>query len=301
MTVEPEFSTVADADAAYFGQAVEEGSQQQPAQTDPGQPGYNDPTDDSAMWGELQTVDTDWVAGWTLAFQVSTQDDERRYMVFRINPENDDFEAMSMEGNAKAYPDDVALSEIPSGSSEEEARRAYQTWLENNPVPGDDPAEEPGDDPAEGPVDGPGDGTGPGDGSEGWTEWARLEQINPWWLWGRESIDGEAAQFILASTLQDGTSVYLQPDGSLGPEPYIYDTVDGFSDALDAYFQRVADGEIPPGEQPTGNSPPAELIAEEAALAGANTGSSGGVARKAALALGAAAVGYFIIKKQGEQ
>jgi hypothetical protein len=276
MSITTDFTTVSDADAAYYGTSDTSGD----TTNEEGAPGNGDPADDSAMWGPLTTVDTDWIGGWTLAYQVSTSDDTRRYMVFRINPENDDFEALSMEGNARAYPDDVSLSEIPSGVSEDEARRAYQLWAERNGETPEDPGE-----------------------SVGWGEWTRLQEVSPWWIWGRESDDGERAQFLAASTLQDGSAVYLQPDGMMEPEPYIFDTADGFNAALDAYFQRVEDGEIPPVEQPTGNSPQLEQITEDAALIGADGAGDpalSGIGGKAALALGAAAVGYIIIKK-GQQ
>ena len=225
MSVQPEFDTVEEADQAYHGGG--DGSSDDGGNDTPG----------SARWGELQTKDTDWVAGWTLAFQREINQESTgansggtRWFVFRVNPETGNFEALNMSGQADTYAEDAALEELPHTQNEDEARNAYQTWLEEN----EPEQEEQGDE---------------------WTEWTQLNQVAGWTIWGRESQTSDAVQFLAAALDNEDREIYLQPEGEIGQEPHLFESQSTLQTALDAYQTRVENGEIDERRQASGRSP----------------------------------------------
>ena len=235
---EPEFSTVEEADRAFFGDSY---NPDDPEDGNDGQDGKN-----GTQWGELQPVSTDWLAGWTLVYQEATNEQGvRRWFVIRTS-ESGQFQALTMTGQANDYDAEQSLAELPSTRSESEARQAYQTWVDEN-----DPESEDGDDQG---------GDDQGDESSQWGEWTKLNQAGDWTLWGRDHKQEDRSQFILASKTSDGTPVYLQPDGTVGTEPHQYTSMEAVQQALDAYETRKQNGEIPEGQRPTGNSPSRSTI-----------------------------------------
>lgn len=282
---EPEFSSVSDADATYYGDGG----------GGDGDGGDDSPTsDDGTRWGDLQTEPTDWVAAWTLAYQdeQQTTNPSRRWFIIRVNPETGAFEALSMTGQADEYPESTSLDELPHTEAESEAREAYQAWVEANPDESDESDVE------------------DTDGAENWGEWAQITQVSDWTIWGREHKTEDRVQFLAASTMEDGTAVYLQPDGTVSEDAHIYDSQEAMQDALNAYAERVESGDIPDSDRPTGTSPGRGQIREDAAAAGANGGGPGrnpiapaveavGGTRNALLLGVVVAGGVYYAEKQG--
>lgn len=244
---EPEFSSVSEADATYYG-----GSNDGPGDGGDGP----DPDGDGTRWGQPQEEPTDWVAGWTLIYQdeQQTSNPARRWFIIRYNPDTGAFEALSMAGQADEY-EGATWDELPHTEAESEAREAYQTWVDEN-------------------VDDSGD-VEDTDGAENWGEWTQITQVSDWTIWGREHKTEDRVQFLAASTMEDGTPVYLQPDGTVSEDAHIYDSQEAMQQALNAYAERVESGDIPESERPTGTSPGRGQIREDAAAAGANGGGSG--------------------------
>lgn len=202
----------------------------------------------SGSWGDLQEEPTDWQAGWGLFYQVNQDDDRRRYFDLRGN--NGQLEAINSSGQVEQFPQDTSLEEVPHYPAEGDARDAYQTWAEANAG-----------------QDGSAD-------SENWGEWQRLEQVDVWWIWTREHQTEDRVQFIVAGENDAGESIYLHPGGAVKGDAHIFDSPDAVQSALNAYYQRVEEGDVPASEQPTGNSPKKEQIEEDAQGAG---GALGGV------------------------
>jgi len=113
MSVDPDFATVEEADATYYGDGGDGST--------------------SNRWGEPQTVPTDWRAGWGLSYQQNLDDSEvRRYFVTRQNPQNGDLEALTEQGQITTFTAETPGDEIPHFESESTARSAYQAWAESN-------------------------------------------------------------------------------------------------------------------------------------------------------------------------
>jgi hypothetical protein len=236
MSVQPEFDTVSEADSVYYSSSGDDGGD----------------GSDSGAWGELQSKPTDWVAGWTLGYQEhQTDTGRRRWFDFRVNPETEEFEALTMSGSARTFPDDATLDELPHAEEEQRARDAYEAWVRANP-------------------DAEQDGEQDGDGGTEWTEWTQLNQVAGWTIWGREAKNGDQVQFLAAGKLDDGSTVYLQPDGTTGDSPHIYKSQSELQEALDAWQSRVDSGEVSEDQRPNGNSPTRGEITEDARSAGAD-------------------------------
>ncbi|APW99406.1 hypothetical protein CHINAEXTREME_17235 [Halobiforma lacisalsi AJ5] len=267
--VQVDFETKDEALEAYYGEDSD-----QPGTTNDGTgPG------ESGRWAPPEQVPTDWIAGWTLTYQAERDDSEvRRYFVTRLHPETGQFQALTIpSGQVEDYADDTPLDELPHSSREDDAREAYQTWLEEN-------------DPEPGAGSGAGSGNGD-DESPAWGEWQRVDEAAPWWIWGRDHLEEDRSQFLIAGESDDGSAVYLNGAGEVVDEPAIFETIDEVQAALEAYFQRTGSGDVPDDRRPTGNSPAPETIGQEASEAGAD--SSGNVSGKKLLA-GAALVGTAI-------
>lgn len=116
MSVNPDFATVEEADATYYGDGGDGSTPNR--------------------WGEPQTVPTDWRAGWGLSYQQNLDDSEvRRYFVTRQNPQNGDLEALTEQGQITTFTAETPGDEIPHFESESTARSAYQSWAESNGTP----------------------------------------------------------------------------------------------------------------------------------------------------------------------
>lgn len=287
---EPEFSTVQEADAAYFGTDSNDDGD---GSNDDGSDGPDG--SDSTGWGELQTIPTDWIRAWTLGYQVELsrtatgevrEGDRRRYFVFRVHPETGSFQALKMSG---AVVDDVdgntSLDDVPSTESEDDARRAYQSWA-------DDYDAQEGDDPNPG---------------EDWGEWQEAGNAGPWTIFYQEHNSEDDQRFRAASTTEAGETIYLQPDGRPGKTPHTYETAEEMQKALDNYAALIEDGDIPEGQRPTGNSPGAAAVNNAdgptgplgipAPLQGAVDAVGG--PRNAAVVGGAAVGGLYLAHSQG--
>lgn len=243
--VTPEFDSIQEADQAYFGDG----------QTDTD----GDGSPDQQGWGEPEDVPVDWEGGWSLVRQARIEDpDTTRFFVIRAT--GDAGQALTEGGTVETADLSGSIEEIPHFSTRQDAEQAYQKWL-NSQGSGDG--------------DGSGDGGTPGEGGNpaNWTEWAKVTEVPPWWVWGREHKSAEKMQMLAAGTLSDGTAVYLQPDGTVGDSAHIYTSPDALQSALDAYASNVENGNIPPDRQPTGNSPGRETVRQAGnAAAGTTTG-----------------------------
>lgn len=264
---EPEFESVQEADATYYGEDTDQGRQ----------------------WGKLQEKSTEWVAGWSLAYQVAQNDPGlRRWFVIRMK--DGQFQALSMSGTAQDYnAETTPLDEMPHTESEKEARQAYQAWIEAN---------------YEGEKDGDGDKNGDGEKSGNWSEWTKIQQVGDWWIYGREHKQKDRVQFMAMGRRQDGTTIYLHPDGTPKPERHIYDTQAALQKALDNYAKKKSAGQIPEDKQPTGEAPPKGEV-NRGGGGGALPGPIGaaveavGGPRNALLISAVGAGGFYYAEKQG--
>lgn len=246
MSIEPDFNSVSEADAAYYssgsagstaggggGGRSNGGSSQSGNETTETRSG-----DDSAQWSELQTLETDWEGGWNLAYQQRVNDrNRRRWFVIRMT-QDEQFQALTMTGQVEDIPQDASLEEVPHTDSEDEARRAYKQWAEEN-VNGEDGSD---------------GSSGSGESGE-WSEWQEVSEQYGWVIYGREHSRENRVQFFAGSETDDGTTVYLQPDGTPGQEQHIFDSQEALEQALQEYAQRTENGEVPQDRQPTGRQP----------------------------------------------
>lgn len=247
MSIQPEFDSIAEADAAYDA-AIEGGGDDTPDSSDTGR------------WGDLQQKDVDWEGDWVLAYRAEQiqgspgANPAMQWFVFRVNPQNGNFEALNMSGQADTYDPQSPPEELPHTSREQEARDAYQTWLDEN----DPGTQEEGDE---------------GDQGEAWTEWTELNQVAGWAIWGRESQTSDAVQFLAATINGEDREVYLQPGGEIADTAHLFESQSDLQAALDAYQTRVDNGEVPEERQATGRSPSRGAITEATKT---GTGSFGG-------------------------
>lgn len=237
------------------------------------------PSDDGGtqtrQWTELDTVPTDWVAGWNLARQDARDDpDVSRYFVIRV--ESGTFQALTMSGTVREPAPDTPLEELPHTRDESEARSAYQKWVDQN-------------------------GEQTEDSSGAWGDWQRVRQAKPWWVFARQHQERDATQFLAAGELRDGSAVYLGPDGGVRDEPHIFESVSALEEAVKAYRRKASNGEIPEDRRPTGNKPDDETVQKDgAAAAGPGPNGPGGpggllssTPAKIAAATGAAGVAWY--------
>lgn len=221
MAIEPEFSSISESDSAYYGDSSTDGSD---GNTGPG----------DGKWNDLQREK--WLGGdppWTLAYQTHQTDDTRRWFVIRDN--NGTLEAINASGNVVRRKSDQSPADLPHYSLKDDALAAYNTWAESND--------------AETTTDGSDDTI--------WGKWQRLRKVDPWWIFSRTATDADRVQFCIASK-RDGNAVYLQPDGTISTSIHLYDSVDALSGALEAYSQRVQDGDMQ--NPPTGEAPSRKTI-----------------------------------------
>lgn len=241
MTVQAPFSSVSEADRAYYGEGGQDGG------------GDSGAGGSGGGWGQLQTGDS-LGSGWVLAYQQQTDGDRTRW--FAIRQVDGTLQALQSSGQVYEASETDRMADLPHYSTESDAREAFAKWAEENGgQEGEDGTQE------------------DGDGSGSWGEWQRVREVGEWTVWGRTNADTEAVQFIVASTNADGANIYLAPDGQVQQgEAHVFESFDAVRSAFEAYQQRAQNGNVPEEEQPTGNSPSRGQIAGDAE--GASGGSS---------------------------
>lgn len=276
MSVEADFSTVSEADEAYFGGSSND--------DDPGDGG--DDGDSSTTWGDVQRkAELDY--GFSLLFQNSTSGDRTRWFVTR-GTEAGEIEAVTSGGETTTVSPDVSLDEVPHYDSENDARAAYKKWEQSQEDAGDE-------------------GEQTDDATE-WSKWRVVREVAPWFVFGRSSSDGEEVQFVVAGKNQEDVEVYLQPDGSVGSEPHTYETFEAVKQALAAFSTKSENGEIPENMMPTGGRPSVERVTKATRTTTTQTSSRSSAERvveKLAgqpVLLGAVGVaGLYVVTQRGEQ
>ena len=230
------FGSVAEADAAYYG---EDGGGGGDGSGDGGGGG----DDSGATWGELQQGEA-LGAGWSTAYQDQRNGDRTRWFVLRSSGGTLQF--LNSQGQAVDAGENDTLSDVPHFSNEDDALAAFQAWADENP----DEADENGE----------GD-----DESANWGEWSKVSEEPPWHIYSRSHKTEDRAQFLAASTLEDGSAVYLAPGGEVVDEQHVFDSADALTEALRQFYQRAEDGEIPEGRMPTGRDPGTSTVREQSA------------------------------------
>lgn len=265
--VEVDFDSADEAAAAYYGEDVD----------DDGTP----PTGEA--WMEPEVID-DFAGGWVLWEQGRVENpEETRYFVTRYFEDDERLEVLTIpDGQVREAELDEEVDELPHTDREERAREAIENWLAEN-----DP-----EDDEEG-----------GDEADQWGEWAVADEVGNWHIWGRDHLEEDRAQFLIAGELTDGTPVFLNENGMVDTVPTIFESAEETQAALDAYYSNLENGEIPEEEQPTGGNPDPETIAAGADEAGANDG--GGVlddVGATTIAAGAAllGIGYLAVRNGGD-
>jgi len=199
-----------------------------------------------ATWQQIQG-ETSLGSGWSTALQTERSGNRTRWFVLRQYEEGLQF--LNSQGEVEEFGNQPELSTVPVFDTEEDAVAAYQAWAEENG--GDDQG---------------------GDESAQWSEWQQLREVEPWYLYSRTHQTEDRAQFLATSKLGDGTTVYLASGGKVSEEVQMFDSADALSSALQAYFQRAENGDIPEGRLPTGDDPGTETVRSEASRV--NTSSS---------------------------
>ena len=231
MAISAPFGSEREADSAYYGSDDGGGD-------GGGSGGDGGGGGGSGSWGELQSGPS-LGSGWTLAYQDQQDGDRRRWFAIRMS--DDTLQALNSAGEAVDAGENTTLSELPNYSNEDDARAAYQKWAEQN---GGDDQQDAG-------------------GSE-WGNWSKVSEQNPWHIYSRSHTSDDRAQFLATSTLEDGSSVYLADGGEVVDDPNVFDSADALSSALQAFYQRSQNGEIPEGSSPTGDDPGTETVRKEA-------------------------------------
>jgi len=251
---EPEFGSVGEADAAYYGSSNDGGGNNQNNQNGDQNSNQNG---NGTSYGELQRIE--FLAGeWALVYQDARASDRQRFFVLKSDGET--IQAIEADGVVvEETAEQGALDRLPSYESEPAAREAHQAWVDSQENGGEN-----------------GPGAGGGQGGQQYGEWTRIEQVGPWVVWGREAKDADARQFVAASTNTSGTAIYLQPEGEVAETAHVFEDTAALQDALEAFAERERRGDVPTDESPTGASPDKSTIAAAADEAGANEGGGGG-------------------------
>lgn len=232
MAISAPFGSVSEADNAYFQSSdssetdTNETETTDPPQTPPEQPGETTPTDG---WGDLQQGDQ-LGSGWVLAYQEQVSGDRQRWFVIRTV--DGELQALNSQGREYTATESDTLSDLPHFVTETDAREAFGRWRSQNQESEQPTPEE-----------------------ENWTNWQKLRQEGPWWVFSRTNTVDNRSQFLVAGKNGDGSTVYLGTNGSINDSPHIFESVGALRNALQAYFQQVQDGTIPETDQPTGETP----------------------------------------------
>lgn len=228
MAISAPFGSEKEADNAYYGSG------------DGGDGDQDGDNGNSATWGELQEGSA-LGQGWTLAYQDQQNGDRRRWFV--IGMDGDTLQALNSSGSAVSADSETTLSELPHYSNEDDARAAYQAWAESN---GEDGGGEQDDE------------------SNEWGNWSKVSEEAPWHIYSRTHQNEDRAQFLATSTLQDDSAVYLASGGEVVDDPNVFDNADALTKALQAFYERSENGEIPEDRAPTGDDPGREAVRNQA-------------------------------------
>lgn len=241
MSVTTDFTTRQEAVETYYGDTGPGDSRPGGDTGGTGSSQNQNSGSDDRVFGELQEVQTDWVGGWGLFYQPNTASEStrqwresRRWFVFRVI--DGQTQALQMSGQTTDVADTDPLDTLPSTTAESEARQAYQTWVDENDPDG---SEEPD--------------------NASWGDWQEVEKINGWFIFMREHGSREDDNQWLAAGVpgdSEQESVFLQPDGSIGDQPHIFEERGELDAAIEAYRGRSNRGETDTGREPTGTSPP---------------------------------------------
>lgn len=226
MAISAPFSSVGEADSAYYGtdSSEDSGGGSRPE-------GRGRGTD--ATWGPLQEGGA-LTAGWVLAYQDQQNGDRQRWFVIRTV--DGQLQAIQSSGEVYNARDTDTLADLPHYPTEDDAREAFSKW---------DGAEE-----------------GAEDTDDQWTEWQKIRQIDPWWIFSRSHESDDRVQFLVAGKRGDGSTVFLGPNGQPRDEPYLFESFNRARSAIEAYFQAVQNGDVPEADQPTGDAPSRTEIRE---------------------------------------
>ncbi|WP_049970568.1 hypothetical protein [Haladaptatus cibarius] len=202
----------------------------------------------AAMWGQFTDVAA-LDGGWLLGYQQLVTGSRRRWFLIMAQDESTmlvlqaggtaaDAPMMTIEG--QAVPE---FNAMPSFETETDARNAHTKWLQSREYDGNNPD----------------NGNQPDDSQ--WSDWKQVGHENPWFITGRSHADGERVQFYAAAAIE-GLSVFLGASGGVVETPYLFTSYDELKAALDAYFTKVSNGEIPDDRIPDGSQPNREEVRE---------------------------------------
>lgn len=98
-----------------------------------------------------------------------------------------------------------------------------------------------------------GDGTQGRDGSGGDSQWGEAQHVQElpygWQLYAQEHQSRDEVRYIIAGKNENGEVIYLAKDGTVVRSPEFYSTAEEVQAALEAYAQRMENGEVPPENQ----------------------------------------------------
>jgi hypothetical protein len=228
MTISAPFSSVEEADAAYYGE--DGGSNDQGG--DPG---------DDRQWGDLQQGEV-LSHGWGLAYRDQVGGSATQWFVLRSGSSG--IQALQASGQVYEASENDTLADLPSYESESSARSAYQAWLdETGKGDGDDERNPDGSD-------------------KEWTDWQKVDKIGNWPLFSRSNQSDGSQQWALVSKNSSGDLIYLAPGGEVVDEIHIYDSRSAAEDAVAAFQERQRNGDVEEDEQPT-EDPTGDEVNEE--------------------------------------
>jgi hypothetical protein len=230
MSVSPDFNSPEEAMATYYGEDPEDFERTDNQDDSGGSDSANDSGDDPANWSEAQEEPTDWGGGWMLWYQEHKTEDRRRWFVVRVS-QNEEFQALTQSAEPETLPNDTAWTDVPHFDTEENARNVYQEWADEN------------------------GGESPEEDEAAWTEWEQITTMAGWNIYRREHTQRDTQQFLASGVNQQGETVFLQADGTIGREPHIFERIEEVEAAIQAYQDRQRRGEVPENEQPTGELP----------------------------------------------
>lgn len=223
-------------------------------------------------WDELEQID-ELDGYWNLMGQSSTEGERSRYFVVG-GPYEESHAITSGGGTSRIEPDDL-LDDIPSFDTKSEGREAHALWLEENAEYEEE------------------------DGESTWTEWDIFDEVPPWFVLYREDTASNAVQYQVGGD-RDGTVVYLNSNGEVVTEPYIFDTLEAAAAAIEAWQRRIDEGEADPANGPSGRPPDLDTVNEqsEPPSDGGMLDSLTGNPLVIGLLLGAAVLAYYYWSQQ---
>lgn len=109
---------------------------------------------------------------------------------------------------------------------------------------------------------------GAADTTDGWSTPQHVEDLPFGWYLFRQTR-GDEERFLVVGTNADGQRVYLASGGEVQHEAAFFDTIDEVAQALEAFANRMENGEVGPDHQPDPSQPrPApDELADDAAAA----------------------------------